>query len=56
MIREKLSCYFKIISNIAEIIIHICYYRNLKIIYSNHKYNNNNNYMFELLKYTISIK
>jgi len=34
MIREKLSCYLKIISNVTTIIIHICYYSNLKIIYS----------------------
>jgi hypothetical protein len=56
MLREKISCYLKIISNIATIIIHIYYYSNLKIICSNHKSNNNHNYLFQLSKHTINIK
>jgi hypothetical protein len=31
MKEKKKSCYLKIISNIAAIIIHICYYRILKL-------------------------
>jgi hypothetical protein len=46
MTREKLSCYFKIISNVTTIKIHFCYYSNPKIIYFNHKRSNNHNYLF----------
>jgi hypothetical protein len=56
MTREKLSYYLKIISNITIIIIHIYYYSNLKIIYSNHKRSNNHKYLFQLSKHTINIK
>jgi hypothetical protein len=56
MTREKLLCYLKIILNITTIIIHICYYSNLKLIYSNHKRRNNHNYLFQLTKHKINIK
>jgi hypothetical protein len=56
MIRENLSCHFKIISNIATIIFYIYDYTNLKFTYFNHKHSNNHNYLFQLSKRTISIK
>jgi hypothetical protein len=56
MIREKLSCYIKIISNVTTIIIHIYYYSNLKIICFNHKRSNNHNDLFQLSKHIINIK